>query len=197
MKEIWKDIKGYEGLYQVSNLGRVRSLNRYVIQKNAFGNMKEHCYKGKILKLFEDKDGYLRVNLKKNNIMKQYSVHVLVANEFITNKNDFKYMPYEIKTNINLKKLQVNHKDENKQNNCVSNLEWCSNAYNINYGSRASKIIQLDMEGNIIKYWDSIKIASIGLKMSRNSIRAVLEGKKDNVRNFKFKYYKEDRKICS
>ena len=178
MKEIWKDISNYEGLYQVSNLGNVRSLDRTIIQKNAFGNMKEHNYKGKNLKLFEDKDGYLRVNLKKGKNIKQYGVHILVANEFVEDKTKFKSMIYENKKDIDINKLQVNHKDENKQNNEINNLELCTNAYNINYGSRSSKIIQTDINNNFIRIWDSVKRASIDLKMSRNTINAILRGKK-------------------
>lgn len=197
MKEIWKDIKNYESLYQVSNLGNVRSLDRTVIQKNSFGNMKKHIYKGKNLALFKDKDGYLRVNLKKGKTIKQYSVHILVANEFIKNKTNFKSMIYEDKKKIDINRLQVNHKDENKQNNRISNLELCTNAYNVNYGSRSSKIIQTDINNNFIKVWDSVKIASIELKMSRNTINAILRGQKESVRNFKFKYYREEENICS
>lgn len=197
MIEIWKDIKGYEGLYQVSNFGNVRSLDRCVVQKNSFGNMKEHLYRGKYLKLFKDKDGYLKVNLKKDKTLKQYSVHILVANEFIEDKTNFKSMIYEDNKNININKLQVNHKDENKQNNKISNLELCTSAYNVNYGSRSSKIIQTDINDSFIKIWDSVKIASIELKMSRNTINAILKGKKESTRNFKFKYYREGENVCN
>ena len=197
MKEIWKDISNYEGLYQVSNLGNVRSLDRTIIQKNAFGNMKEHNYKGKNLKLIEDKDGYLRVNLKKGKNIKQYGVHILVANEFVEDKTKFKSMIYENKKDIDINKLQVNHKDENKQNNEINNLELCTNAYNINYGSRSSKIIQTDINNNFIRIWDSVKRASIDLKMSRNTINAILRGKKDSSRGFKFKRYREEKNICN
>ena len=146
MKEVWKDIKNYEGLYQVSNLGRIKSLDRIVYQKNSFGNIQKNIYKGKILSLFEDKDGYLRVNLKKDKKMKQYGVHVLVANTFL-NINKFKYMEYEDLSKIDINRLQINHKNENKKDNCIDNLEFCTVAYNTNYGSREQKIIQLDLSG--------------------------------------------------
>ena len=138
MKEVWKDIKNYEGLYQVSNLGRIKSLDRIVYQKNSFGNIQKNIYKGKILSLFEDKDGYLRVNLKKDKKMKQYGVHVLVANTFL-NINKFKYMEYEDLSKIDINRLQINHKNENKKDNCIDNLEFCTVAYNTNYGSREQK----------------------------------------------------------
>ena len=103
--EEWKDIKGYEGLYQISNKGRVKSLYN----------------KGKILTPGKDKDGYSIVSLYKNKIKKTNKVHRLVAQAFLSNPDN---LP------------QVNHKDENKLNNCVENLEWCSVEYNINYGTR-------------------------------------------------------------
>lgn len=96
--EVWKDIKGYEGLYQVSNFGRVKSLFRYK----------------KILKLCKSESGYLCVNLYKNKKMKRITVHRLVAENF-----------------INKPTLEVNHKDGNKENNFISNLEWVTTKENI------------------------------------------------------------------
>lgn len=112
MVEIWVDITGYEGLYQISNLGRVKSLEK----KAGLSNRKE-----KILKQHLDKDGYVKVYLCKNSKVRFLSVHRLIAEAFIPNPND---LP------------QINHKDENKQNNKIENLEWCSCKYNINYGTR-------------------------------------------------------------
>ena len=109
MNEEWRDIKGYEGRYQVSNLGRVKSLNY------------NHTSREKILKAREDKVGYLYLNLYKNNKRKTHKVHRLVAQAFIENPNNYP---------------QVNHKDENKSNNRVENLEWCTHRYNLNYGTR-------------------------------------------------------------
>ena len=185
MKEVWKDIKGYEGLYQVSNLGRVKSLDRIVYQKNSFGNIQKNIYKGKILSLFEDKDGYLRVNLKKDKKMKQYGVHVLVANTFL-NINKFKYMEYEDLSKIDINRLQINHKNENKKDNCIDNLEFCTVAYNTNYGSREQKIIQLDLSGKIIKVWDSRKKASKELHISRNTINEILRGHRQDINGYTF-----------
>ena len=185
MKEVWKDIKGYEGLYQVSNLGRVKSLDRIVYQKNSFGNIQKNIYKGKILSLFEDKDGYLRVNLKKDKKMKQYGVHVLVANTFL-NINKFKYMEYEDLSKIDINRLQINHKNENKKDNCIDNLEFCTVAYNTNYGSREQKIIQLDLSGKIIKVWGSRKKASKELHISRNTINEILRGHRQDINGYTF-----------
>ena len=126
MKEIWKDIKGYEKLYQVSNLGNVRRIK--------FINNRTQKDKIKMLKLIKDKKGYLKINLWKNNKSKMFLVHRIVAETFILNPNN---LP------------QVNHKDENKSNNCVENLEWCSKKYNNNYGNRLNNIRKKLMEKNV------------------------------------------------
>ena len=109
MKEIWKDIKNYEGHYQVSNLSRVKSIK--------FG--KEIILKQNI------RGGYYYVRLYKNGIVKNYFVHRLVAEAFIPNPNNYPC---------------VNHKDENKLNNIIENLEWCSVLYNNTYGTRLQKV---------------------------------------------------------
>lgn len=105
MKEIWKDIKGYEGEYQASNLGRIRSLDRKVWN---------YTKKGRVLKQNNSTSGYLYVSL---NSKKTY-VHILIAKTFIPNLNNYE---------------QVNHKDFNKHNNCVRNLEWLSRIENIKH----------------------------------------------------------------
>lgn len=107
--EIYKDIEGYEQLYQISNYGNVKSLK---------------YNKEKILKPAKLKNGYLQVTLCKEEKRKQHYIHRLVGEAFIDNPNNYK---------------QVNHKDENPANNNVSNLEWCTNEYNINYGTRTEK----------------------------------------------------------
>ena len=109
--EEWRDIKGYEGLYQVSNLGRVKSL----------GNSKSK--KEKILKPYSN-IGYFHVILSKEGIHKNCRVHRLVAEAFIPNLNNYK---------------EVNHKDEDKENNSSYNLEWCDRKYNNNYGTRTQR----------------------------------------------------------
>lgn len=113
--EIWVNIIGYEGIYQVSNLGRIRS----VTETKRTG--KGHT--GRILKQFKVK-GYMKVHLSLNGIDKHKSVHRLVAEAFIEN-------PCSLP--------QVNHKDENPENNRVDNLEWCDALYNVNYGTRTDR----------------------------------------------------------
>lgn len=134
MEEIWKDIKGYEGYYQVSNLGNVKSLKRTIIRKR---NDKTHQFpiKERMLK-FDYSDGYKVVKLCKQG-EKAYKVHRLVAEAFIPNPNN---LPI------------INHKDETRTNNCVDNLEWCDNFYNCNYGTindRRKKKRVLQIEKNI------------------------------------------------
>lgn len=107
MEEIWKDVKGYEGLYQVSNLGRVKSLNKKVNTINQYGAIHKRTIKGRNLKQRETHNGYLRVKFIKNKKIQKVRVHRLVAEAFIEKP-----------------KLEVNHIDGNKKNNNVENLEW-------------------------------------------------------------------------
>ena len=102
-RRIWVDIEGFEGLYQISNLGEVKSLITNIILKPS-------------LKY----NGYQQVTLYKDHEMKYCLIHRLVANAFLNNYENYP---------------QVNHIDENKANNCVWNLEWCSAKYNTNYGT--------------------------------------------------------------
>lgn len=118
--EIWKDIVGYEGLYQVSNMGNVRSLYRTV----RCGN-KDNTLNGKLLTPAKNKCGYLYVNLRKNGETKSKNIHRLVAEHFVPNP---------------MCKPQVNHLDENKENNKADNLDWVTAKENANHGSRNYKI---------------------------------------------------------
>ena len=120
MGEVWKDVPGYEGLYQVSNCGNVRSLDR-LIKRKGQGDLP---LKGGTVKQFSNK-GYKVVTLSKESKLKQFKVHRLVALAFIPNPDS---LP------------QVNHKDENPANNCIENLEWCDDRYNSNYGTRSQRM---------------------------------------------------------
>jgi len=117
--EAWKDIKGYESLYQVSSFGRVRSLDR--VTPNG------RVYYGKILKRTLDRYGYFKVTLSINGCHFTKYVHRLVASAFLPNPNDYP---------------QVNHIDENKENNNYKNLEWCTESYNSNYGNRITNMVK-------------------------------------------------------
>ena len=121
--EEWKDVIGFEGAYQVSNLGRVRSLDRVIDYINNGTPTKMKIF-GRILKLTPDHEGYLRVSLKFGKKVKLAGVHRLVAQAFIPNPNN---LPC------------VNHKDYQRDNNRVDNLEWCSVEYNNHYSENESR----------------------------------------------------------
>ncbi len=132
MKEIWKPILGFEGFYEVSNLGRIRSVDRVV----TYSNGQKHLHKGCLLKPGVIQNNYLQVALCKDGVTKHFMVHRLVAETFLLNQDN---LP------------QINHKDENPLNNIADNLEWCSSSYNINYGSRKDKVIKTKIKNGYVK----------------------------------------------
>ena len=139
MQEEWRDIIGFDGRYQVSNLGNVRSTDRLYKQSNAKTDEYNHIYKGKMLKPHYTIWGYKRVGLSKNGKVKYFTIHKLVAEAFLKNNNNYPC---------------VNHIDGNKENNNVSNLEWCTYSRNnrhareiglnkgISYKTRCKKAIE-------------------------------------------------------
>ena len=194
MKEIWKDIEWAQG-YQVSNLGKVKSLERP--HKSHHGTT--YIQKERILKTRLDPNGYEKVGiLKKDGKQKQVMVHRLVAEAFIPNPDN---LP------------QVNHKDENRSNNIVNNLEWCTAKYNQNYGHcrenhskammgkkmpeevkeklrliNSKPVLQYDVYGNYIRIWDSVAQASRELGIDNESIRQACLGKFRHAGFYKWKY---------
>ena len=177
MKEIWKDIKDYEGLYQVSNLSRVRSLERWEMLKNGYSRYR----KGRILKTHIDKYGYERVMLYKDGKQKLKQVHRLVAEAFLPNPDN---LP------------QVNHKDENPLNNVVSNLEWCNSKYNINFGTRNERVaeklskpvLQYTLDGEFVREWDSAIQAEREGGFNNRHIISVCKGKRPHHKGYIWKY---------
>lgn len=157
--EIWKDIKGYENQYQVSNQGNVKTLNY------------DRTKKEKILKQWKNQKGYLTVVLYKNGKPKRLRVHRLVAETFIPNK---KNLP------------QVNHKDETKTNNKVENLEWCTNQYNSTYGNTKKKISKKVVCIETGEVFDSIRAAE-RIK-SIYHINNCCNGKQNTAGGFHWRY---------
>ena len=147
--EEWRPVVGYEGLYEVSDWGRVRSLDRYVECNCRWGKPMKQYFKGKMLNEHYDKYGYLQVNLTVDGKTKTKKIHRLVAEAFIPNPNRFP---------------EINHIDENKINNIVENLEWCDAKYNCNYGTRIERIInpqrkkinQYTIEGEFVRSYNSM-----------------------------------------
>lgn len=124
--EVWKPVVGYEGLYEVSNLGNVRSVDSVRIIHNQYG---EHLgkYKGRIRKPSKDNDGYLHVKLSCQCIQKAFMIHRLVAEAFMPNPDN---LP------------EVNHINEDKTDNRVENLSWVSHIQNINHASRNQRVAE-------------------------------------------------------
>ena len=175
MKEEWRDIKGFEGKYMVSNLGRVKSLNYNNTGKEG------------IMKGGDDGHGYLQVNLSKDGKVKNCRINRLVAQAFLDNPEGY---------------TDVNHKDEDKTNNCVENLEWCDRSYNINYGTRNKKagkriseklkgrklaeehkkklskpVFSVDKESGLIMWWQSAMEASRQTGIAQSNITLCCQGK--------------------
>ena len=181
MEEQWKTVKGYEGLYEVSNTGKVRSL------KNTRHNVrKEPLLKKQLLGSW----GYPVVALCKEGKSIRVLVHRIVAEAFIPNPNGY---------NI------VNHKDEVKTNNFAENLEWCTQKYNNNYGTArqrsietkkkngsytTKKLFQYDKSGNLISTFNSIVEASRCLKINATTLSNCANGKRHcrSVHGYVFKF---------
>lgn len=173
MVELWKDIAGYENLYQVSNLGNVRSF---------WGKTP------KILKATKNNEGYWRIGLNHyNKPPKKFLVHRLVAEAFIPNP---KNLPL------------VNHKDENPSNNNVNNLEWCTREYNLNYSTAKERrvkkltnrkdlskpVLQYDKNGNFIEEYPSLMDAERKTGVFHSNIGKVCKGKYRTYGGYVWKY---------
>lgn len=167
MKEIWKDIKGYEGLYQISNLGRVKSLPR--AYRCVFST------KEIIMKPSTNIAGYLQINLNSEGNLKNYKIHRLVAEAFIPNPEN---------------KPQVNHIDEDKTNNLASNLEWVTAKENNNHGTRNCRISKSVACSNGIIY-SSITEAAQSLGLHTGHISKVCKGIRKSTCGYTFKYINE------
>lgn len=188
--EEWKDIEGYEGLYQVSNTGRVRSLDHYIKQRNNSVQL----HKGRLLSIWQDNIGYSIVSLSKYNKCKRKKVHRLVAEAFIPNPEN---------------KPEVNHKDGNKTNNQVNNLEWCTREENMQHAvktglyrpywigkqgwesSTGRPVKQIDIKtGEVINIYGSMEEAARKINLtSAANIRSCIVGRTKSCMGYKWEYY--------
>ena len=182
INEIWKPVVGYEGLYECSNMGRVKSVDRYV----------PHIYegeyqfiKGRIRKTKLNNGGYEMLSLFRDGKEKTCLVHRIIAEAFLPN-------PYNLP--------EVDHKDECKTNNFVENLEWCDREYNLYYGTRRQRqaekemvpVIQYTKDGMLIKKWDSMQSVMDYLGINRGNISNCCSGRCKSVGGYKWKYYDKE-----
>lgn len=167
--EEWVDIKGYENIYQVSNLGRIKSLARE-------GN--NRTKKDRIMRQYVGKTGYRQVRLCKNNKTKLYKVHILIARAFIDNPCNYPI---------------INHKDGDKLNNEISNLEWCSCSHNIKHsyekGLRKTKqVVQKSKDNLFVKRWFNISEASKTTNIPHSSIWKCCNNQRNTAGGYKWEY---------
>ena len=190
MREEWRPVVGYEGLYEVSNMGRVKSVERTAWCGNGYRTVHE-----RILRTRKNRYGYVIVNLYQEGKMKTCCIHRLVAESFIPNPDN---LP------------DINHKDEDKTNNNVDNLEWCSRSYNNTYNGRAKKagkkigkklrnhpktskpIIGIDKVTGLIVEFPSTHEASRQLGIGQNNICACCKGKLKSCGGFYWYYSNAD-----
>lgn len=183
--EIWKPIEGYEGRYEVSNLGRVRSLDM-VLPVFVNGVHATRVRRGVIRRQHIGHAGYHYVLLRGGKRDKNFRVHRLVAAAFVPNP-------------LNLP--EVNHKDEDKSNNRSDNLEWCTSKYNHNYGTTIERaadkirrpVYQMTMDGEIIRRFDSVTAAEKATGISTSQISGCCRGDYGfkSARGFRWKYAEE------
>ena len=196
MEEIWKDVVGYEGLYQVSNLGRIKSLERNWNVTNQYGKEFVSSTKEKILKSTKYNMGYLYVSLS-NIKTKNVPVHRLVATAFISNPNNYKI---------------VNHKDGDKLNNCVDNLEWCTQKFNVDHAWRnglmkpakgnksgmfgkkgrnhpiSKAVYKCDLNGKILEKYDTVKEASESINVKMSNISSCCHKKQQTSGGYRWRF---------
>ena len=187
--EVWKDIKGYEGLYQVSNMGRVKSLERIVTKKNGRKySVKERILKGRILKASTSQGGYLQVKLyNASGKRKGFFVHRLVCEAFHENPKN---------------KPEVNHINEDKTDNRACNLEWATRKENLNHGTRRAReaktkskpVGQYTTDGKLIKVWQSTIEVQRQLGFSHGNISQAARGKLKTAYGYIWKYIDEEKK---
>ena len=183
MSEEWRDVVGYEGLYQVSNQGRVKSLERKIPHWRGG----ERTVKERILKPSDDCRGYLRVDLRDGSKRKHFKVHRLVCQAFHDNPEN---------------KLDVNHINENKTDNRACNLEWSTRKENCNHGTRnvrmaiakSRPIAQYTLNGKLLKVWSSAKEVGSQTGFSRGNICKAANGNYKTAYGFRWEYVEREER---
>ncbi len=194
MEEQWKDVAGYDGYYQVSSCGRIKSVERYV--QDRFGIKAPYRIPEKILKPKHKRGGYLQVNLSMHGRAHPYSIHRMVAEAFIPNPD---HLP------------TVNHKNEDKTDNRVENLEWCSQAYNNEYGTRTERsqmnqkqrrnVRMLSLDGEILRIFPTCfsaaryitgepKGKSLRVRVTDNNIRRACRLQRHKAYGYRWEFDK-------
>ena len=180
-KEIWRPVKNYEGLYEVSNCGNVRRLDCIIIDTKG----RTYLHKGRIMKPTKNKYGYYYLPLSKKGNRKLCKVHRLVADAFIPNPENFPI---------------INHRDENPSNNYVENLEWCDAKYNTNYGTaiqrraekRSRTVLQISKEYNeVIAEYSSLAEVGRQTVFDFSTISKCCRGEIKTAYGYKWKFKKE------
>lgn len=180
--EEWRAVAGYEGLYEVSNLGRVRSLGRTIMRNTRWGTVKPYTIKPRVLKSLHSQGDYCYVHLfDMDGISTNHKVHRLVAKTFVPNPD-----------NLN----EVNHKDEDKDNNRADNLEWVTHIANCNYGTRNERsaansgrqVEQLTRDWHHVAFYQSASAASRTTGIGRKNINECLRLRTQTAGGYRWKY---------
>lgn len=181
MEEKWRAVIGYEGLYEVSNLGNIRSVDK-VSRMPCNGERATKVVKGKLLKPYESGNGYFKIALVKDGKSRKHFVHRIVADAFLQNPGNCSV---------------VNHIDFNRRNNKVDNLEWCSQRENLLHGTlrlvegldyKDLRIGRFDKDGNLVDVWSSLSKIEETLGICKTDVLACCRGRLKSSYGYIWRY---------